>query len=117
MSAKAEKPAEAVADGRENIPETAGVNMAEGSGIAERKPECVPDLCVYCGPSVKGVARQFTVYRGGIPNALKDFVEAHQIAKRLLIPENQFAQVRVRLETPGTTEYIILQRLKDELSV
>lgn len=115
MSTKTTKPAEANASVSERLPVAEGVNMTEVSGIAEKKPERFPDPCVYCGPSVKGVARQFTVYRGGIPKALEDFVEAHKIAKRLLIPEKQFAQMRARLGTPGTGEYILLQKLKEEL--
>ena len=33
---------------------------------------------VYCGPSVRGVARQYTVYAGTIPAALADFIQAPQ---------------------------------------
>ena len=36
----------------------------------------IPNPCVYCGPSVRGVARQYTTYQGGIPKQLKKFVRA-----------------------------------------
>ena len=115
MSTKTTKPAEANMSASERETEPVSVNMAEGSGSAEQNQEKIPDPCVYCGPSVKGVARQFTVYRGGIPKALEEFMETHKIAKRLLILEAQFAQVRVKLGTPGTVEYMLLQKLKAAL--
>lgn len=43
--------------------------------------------CVYCGPSVRGVARQYTVYASGnTPAALDEFVKQHPAAKNLLVP-------------------------------
>lgn len=75
----------------------------------------LPKPCVYCGPSVRGVARQFTVYSAGIPDALKEFIEAHPSARGLLVSTERFARVRVRLETPGTAEYTLFQKVREEL--
>ena len=86
---------------------------------AEDKDEAffakLPNPCVYCGPSVRGVARQFTVYQGGIPDALKEFIKGHRAAKGLLVSVERFAQVRTRLETPGTGEYILFRKVRAEL--
>lgn len=75
----------------------------------------IPNPCVYCGPSVRGVARQYTTYQGGIPAELKEFIKAHPAARCLIIPTAKFASVRKRLETHGTAEAIIYKRVKDEL--
>lgn len=75
----------------------------------------LPDPCVYCGPSVRGVARQFTVYNGGIPDALKEFVKEHRAARGLIVSVERFAQVRTRLETPGTGEFILFRKVRAEL--
>lgn len=32
-------------------------------------------MVVYCGPSIKGVARQYTAYNNGIPEGLKQAAE------------------------------------------
>ena len=114
MSTKTTKPTEANVGASERLPEAVG-NTTQGSEAAERKLEKFPDPCVYCGPSVRGVARQFTVYRGGIPNVLENFLKEHPTAKRLLVSEERFAQVRARLETAGTVESILFQKLKAEL--
>ena len=46
---------------------------------------------VYCGPSVRGVARQYTVYASGnTPAALDEFVKQHPAAKNLLVPVERF---------------------------
>lgn len=97
--------------------EAAGTAGPEG--MAEEKDRAffakLPDPCVYCGPSVRGVARQFTVYTGGIPDALKEFIREHRAAKGLLVGVERFAQVRTRLETPGTAEAILFGKVRSEL--
>lgn len=75
----------------------------------------LPKTCVYCGPSVRGVARQFTVYTGGIPDALKKFIKEHRAAKGLIVSVERFTQVRTRLETPGTGEFILFRKVRAEL--
>ena len=70
---------------------------------------------VYCGPSVRGVARQYTVYTGTIPAALADFIQAHPAAKGLLVSVGRFAQVRSNLGRSGTAEAILFQKIKSEL--
>lgn len=75
----------------------------------------LPDPCVYCGPSVRGVARQYTVYHGGIPDALKAFIMEHRAAKGLIVSVERFAQVRTHLETPGTGEAILFRKVRAEL--
>ena len=75
----------------------------------------IPNPCVYCGPSVHGVARQYTTYQGGIPAELKEFIKAHPAARELIISTSRFASVRKRLETHGTVESIIYKKVKNEL--
>jgi hypothetical protein len=76
----------------------------------------LPNPCVYCGPSVRGVARQYTTYQGGIPKELKAFLQAHPAAKRLIVPTSQFAGIRKKLETHGTAEAAIYKQVKAELA-
>ena len=94
----------------------------EGGEKAQPAPEPerdvfadIPNPCVYCGPSVRGVARQYTTYQGGIPNELKEFIKAHPAVRRLIVSTGQFASVRKRLETNGTAEAIIYKKVKSEL--
>lgn len=75
----------------------------------------IPNPCVYCGPSVRSVARQYTTYQGGIPNELKEFIKAHPAVRRLIVSTGQFASVRKRMETPGTAEAAIYKKVKAEL--
>lgn len=41
---------------------------------------------VYCGPSIKGVARQYTAYKNGIPEGLKQAAEKNKILAALIVP-------------------------------
>lgn len=70
---------------------------------------------VYCGPSVKGVARQYTVYTGAVPAALEAFIQEHPAARGLLVSVERFAEVRKNLETSGTAEAILFQKIKADL--
>ena len=87
----------------------------ERTGETEAKTEHKTP-CVYCGPSVRGVARQYTVYASGnTPAALDEFVKQHPAAKNLLVPVERFAQTRKALETAGTAESILYNKIKNEL--
>ena len=80
--------------------------MSEAAAAAEVKTavpmerEAKTGPVVYCGPSVRGVARQYTVYAGTIPAALADFIQAHPAAN---------------LGRSGTAEAILFQKIKSEL--
>ena len=70
---------------------------------------------VYCGPTVRGVAKQYTVFHGGIPEALEAFIAIHPEAGALVVDVERFAETRKRLETAGTAEAIRDGKSKSEL--
>ncbi len=77
--------------------------------------EVIPNPCVYCGPTVRGVTRQYTTYQGGIPDALRDFIKKYPQARELIVSTGQFATVRQRLDTPGTAEAKLYKQVKEML--
>lgn len=81
---------------------------------AAQEKELVRQM-VYCGPTVKGVTRQYTVYSNGIPEAVEEFFVGHPSARRLLVPVDVFAKTRANLETAGTAESMIFNQIKKEL--
>jgi len=81
---------------------------------AEPKNKAYREM-VYCGPTVIGVASQFTVYRNGIPAPLQEFIDAHPAAKGLMVPLERFAKARIALETPGSAENVLYQRIVSDL--
>lgn len=99
-------------------PETPETPETTAPATPEQERDEFADItnpCVYCGPSVRGVARQYTTYQGGIPKELKAFIREHPLVRRLIVHPGKFAVVRQRLETPGTAEAIIYKKLKAEL--
>ena len=70
---------------------------------------------VYCGPSVRGVARQYMVFTGDVPNELENFFKEHPAARALLVPVEKFAETRLKLDKPGSAEFIIFNQVKKEL--
>lgn len=71
--------------------------------------------CVYCGPTVRGVVKQYTVFAGNIPEPLQAFITQHPEAKALLVAVDRFAETRKKMETAGTAESILYHKIKFEL--
>ena len=78
---------------------------------AAKKPQTV----VYCGPSVRGIAKQYTVYHGGLPAALVTFLAKHPAAQCLCVPLEEFAATRAGLNTKGSTQEIMYKTVLNEL--
>ena len=49
---------------------------------------------VYCGPTVPGVAVQFTTYTNGTPAALAEATEKNPVLGGLVVPLDQLPEVR-----------------------
>lgn len=90
---------------------------AEAAEVLEAQEKVIKTCpCVYCGPSVRGIAHQFTVYPNGeLPETLREFMKEHPAAAGLVVDIDRFAEVRRRIETPGTAEYILSNKIKSEL--
>ena len=98
----------------------ARLEMNENGEITLKEPERdvlagIKNPCVYCGPTVRGVARQYTTFQGGIPDTLRDFIKEHPEARRLIVSTAQFPAMRKRLDTPGTAEAKLYKRVKEQL--
>ena len=99
-------------------PATETQEQAEGTAPATETPDLfagIQNPCVYCGPTVRGVARQYTTYQGGIPDTLRDFIKEHPDARQLIVSTAQFPAYRRRLDTPGTEEAKLYKRVKEQL--
>ncbi len=92
----------------------------EGTAPAKETPERdilagIQNPCVYCGPTMRGVARQYTTFQGGIPDALRDFIKEHPEARQLIVSTAQFPAMRRRLDTTGTAEAKLYKRVKEQI--
>lgn len=125
MSTRSKKNPAEIEEKQNTLPGGQTENAAGENEAAEKKRKQeeqikvflakLSDPCVYCGPSVRGVARQYTVYNGGIPDVVKQFITEHPAAKGLLVSVERFAQVRIKLETRGTAEAILFNKVRAEL--
>lgn len=110
MSKRSDKLAADAAVSEATIPEA---ETAAETAATEREKADVTR--VYCGPTVRGVAKQYTVFRGGIPEALEAFIAIHPEAGALVVDVKHFAETRKRLETAETAEAILYGKIKSEL--
>ena len=100
------------------VPET--LEQTEDTAPTQEAPERdvlagIQNPCVYCGPTVRGVARQYTTFQGGIPDALRDFIGEHPEARGLIVSTAQFPAMRRRLDTTGTAEAKLYKRVKEQI--
>ena len=112
-STEAAQEPEAEEESQEAAPEPEETEQEE-----ETEPDMfanLPNPCVYCGPSVKGVARQYTTYQGGIHDTLREFIREHPEALGLIVSTGKFPAMRKRLETPGTPEAKLYKAVKARL--
>lgn len=49
---------------------------------------------VYCGPTIPGVAVQFTTYTNGVPTALEEAAKKNQVLGGLVVPLEHLPEVR-----------------------
>lgn len=69
---------------------------------------------VYCGPTVRGVAQQFTPFIGGVPQRVQDFLDKYHAAA-LLVPLARFAQVRLDIKAGKGVESALIRNIEKQL--
>ena len=88
----------------------------------EKKTEAVKEAqpvtentgaAAYCGPTVKGIAPQYTVFVDVLPEKLKEKVEQVPFLKVLIVPLDKLAEMRVKIEQDGTRENILYKKAAD----
>lgn len=94
MSEKEKTTAEPVAPAKATAPASA------------EKPEAV----AYCGPTIKGIAAQGTVFVNGLPDKLTEKITEFPALKGLIVPRAKFAEVRAKVEKEGTAENILFKK-------
>lgn len=53
---------------------------------------------VYCGPTLPGVARQYTVYHNGIPSSLAEALSDNPALRGLVLPLDRLPEARQDIE-------------------
>ena len=67
---------------------------------------------VYCGPSIKGVARQYTTYNNGIPEGLKQAAEKNKILAALIVPLEDLPEAMRQLRQKSGRIYTLYKAVQ-----
>lgn len=78
--------------------------------MAKAKKAEQPTTVVYVGPSIPGVANQFTFYREGIPTALVEAIRDTPAMEGLVIPLEQLPEA-MKMLRGGSGHIFRLYRL------
>ena len=74
-----------------------------------KKTAQVTGPAVYCGPTIPGVAVQYTVYTNGTPTALAEAIKEKPVLGSLVVPLEQLPEVRRQFHA-GAGRYYTLYR-------
>lgn len=69
---------------------------------------------VYCGPTIPGVAVQYTTYTNGTPTALAEAIKEKPVLGGLVVPLDKLPEVRRQFHA-GTGRYYTLYRKAQEI--
>ena len=67
---------------------------------------------VYCGPSIKGVARQFTAYNNGIPEGLKAATEKNKVLAAMIVPLEELPEAMRQLRQKSGRIYTLYKAVQ-----
>ena len=77
----------------------------------KKQPGERPAPVVYCGPTLPGIARQYTVYKDGIPPQLA----ANPFLHRLVLPLAKMPEARRQLREKSGVYYSLFAAAAKEL--
>ena len=67
---------------------------------------------VYCGPPIKGVARQFTAYNNGIPEGLKAATEKNKVLAAMIVPLEDLPEAMRQLRQKSGRIYTLYKAVQ-----
>lgn len=67
---------------------------------------------VYCGPSIKGVAKQFTAYNNGIPEGLKAATEKNKVLAAMIVPLEELPEAMRQLRQKSGRIYTLYKAVQ-----
>jgi hypothetical protein len=83
----------------------------ETNSTAKAVPEKAKTV-VYCGPTIPGQVKQYTVFNGGMPEALAEKAKQVPAINALCVPVSKFAATRTALQTADSAESIIFDSIQ-----
>lgn len=90
--------------------ETAAKETAKTAAVTAA-PAKSTGTVVWCGPTVRGVARQFTPFTGGVPQRVEEFIKKYPAAAGLCVPLKDFAKVRANIVAGKGVESALVRRI------
>lgn len=76
-----------------------------------------PTTVIYCGPTIIGIAKQFTAYTKGIPEALKNKAVEIPAISALVIPIDELPEAREQLRSGKGSLYAIYTEVQRIIKV
>lgn len=72
-----------------------------------------PETVVYCGPTLRGIAKQYTPFTDGLPESLRQQCEKIPLLHELIVPIDQLSATKSAINTFGSKARMVYDRCKD----
>lgn len=69
------------------------------------------EAVVWCGPTIKGIVRQYTVFSDGLPANVKAVVGKQPLYGALVRPVESFSATKAALRDPNSAESLIYKQI------
>ena len=96
-------------------PETAAAETAAPPQTSREKAGGPPSGCyMYIGPTLRGLIRSGTIYRGDRAHALEEArkaIEAQPLVKTLIVTGDYLPEARLKVKTPGNALYVNYRKI------
>jgi len=73
----------------------------------KKKPDAPSASVVYCGPTIPGVAKQYTIYSNGVAPALSAAAETHPVLRGLIVPLDKLPEALRQLRERSGSIYTL----------
>lgn len=94
----------------ENVIEAANEEVVVKKSVEEENNK-IKGTMIYCGPTIKGVIKQYASYTNGVPKRIKEYADSNKSVKRLLVPITDFIETKKNIATKGTVENISFNKI------
>lgn len=86
----------------ENIVEEKTEYVKNVKGVVE--VEKIKGTIIYCGPTIKGVVKQYASFTNGVPKKVQEYANSNKAVSRLLVPISEFIETKKNIVIKGTVE-------------
>lgn len=70
---------------------------------------------IYCGPTIVGLVKQYSLFTGGIPEQLAEAAAKNAAIKALILPVDKLQEARKQINARSGAVYALYKRVQEQI--